>query len=174
MRETLRFVLWFFLAYLLLSLESPMLTSFHIRMYAPDPALAVVVYAAATMSFLPGILLSACLGLLRDGFSGGVPVGMYVEIYALIFMVCYAVARRLDYRNVVLMTLATLGASLLASLLFFVLSAIFDRDFEEFDMIFRLAIPQALITAPMGPIVAGILLWLDERIMSTERDGQFK
>jgi rod shape-determining protein MreD len=174
MRATIRFAAYLLLGYLLLSLESPMLTSFHIRMYAPDPTLALVIFAAAGFNFVPGVALAACLGFLKDGFSSGVPLGMYVEIYVLIFLGCYALSRRLDYRNVVLVTLVALCASFASSMLFFIMSAIFDRDFEQFDLIFRLAIPQALITAPMGPIVAGLAGWLDSRILPHERDGLFR
>jgi len=174
LKSILRILAYVIVSYLLLSLESPLLTSFHVRMYAPDPALACVVFAAVTLEFMPGIILCAILGLMKDGFSSGVPVGMYVEIYVLVFMACYALAWRLDYRNVVLITLIVMCASLMSSLLFFVLSAIFDRDFEEFDLIFRMAIPQALITAPMGPIVSGILSYLDRKILATEKEGLFK
>ena len=64
--------------------------------------------------------------------------------------------------------------SLLSSVLFFVLSAIFDRDFEQFDLIFRLAIPQALLTAPMGPIVSGLLSFIDDKFGLVEREGGFR
>lgn len=174
MKQSLRILAWVFVAYLLLSLESPLLTSFHIRMYAPDPALAAAVFAAITLEFIPGLIACAILGLVKDGFSSGVPLGMHVEIYVLVFMACFALARRLDYRNVVLLTVVVMCASLLSSLLFFVLSAIFDQDFEEFDLIFRLAIPQALITAPMGPIVGGILGYLDRKLLAVEKEGLFR
>jgi len=172
--KALQVLLYVVVAYVLLSLESPLLTSFHVRMYAPDVALAVVVHAACAVEFLPGVILCAVLGLLKDGFSSGVPVGTHVEIYVLVFLCCFALTRRLDYRNVVLLTLVTFGASLVSSFLFFVFSAIFDRDFEEFDLVFRLALPQALITSPMGPIVAGLLAFLDRKLAGTEKDGVFR
>ncbi len=174
MKTSWRVALYILVGYAFLSIESPLLTSFNVRMYAPDPALAIVVYAGAVLEFLPGIILAVCLGLLRDGFSGGVPLGMYVEIYVLVFLGCVALSRRLDYRNVVLLTLVVMAASVASSVLFFVLSAIFDRAFEEFDMVFRLVIPQALITAPMGPIAAGLLGAIDARLFSAEREGGFR
>lgn len=174
MKGALRFILYLLLGYFMLSLESPMLTSFHIRMYAPDPTLALVIFAAVSFEFAPAVALAACLGLLKDGFSSGVPLGMYVEVYVLVMLACHALSRRLDYRNVVLMTLVALCASLASSMLFFVFSAIFDRDFEQFDLIFRLAIPQALITAPMGPIVAGLAGWLDGHLIPRDSDGLFR
>lgn len=172
--KALQILLYLAVAYVLLSLESPLLTSFHVRMYAPDVALAVVVHAACAVEFLPGVILCAMLGLLKDGFSSGVPVGTHIEIYVLVFLCCFALTRRLDYRNVVLLTLVTFGASLVSSFLFFVFSAIFDRDFEEFDLVFRLALPQALITSPMGPIVAGLLAFLDRKLAGSEKDGVFR
>jgi len=174
MKNALRIFCYLLVGYLLLSLESPLLTSFHIRMYAPDPVLAAVVFAAASLEFIPGIIMCAFAGLIKDGFSAGVPIGMYAEIYVLVFLVCYIVARRLDYRNVVLITVVVMCASLFSSTLFFILSAIFDRDFEQFDLVFRLAIPQALITAPMGPIVSGILARVDARLFLTEKEGIFR
>jgi len=173
-KTAVRVLLYVLLGYVLLSLESPLLTSFHVRMYAPDPALAIVVFAACAMDFVPGMALAALLGLLKDGFAAGVPIGMHVEIFALVFLACYALSRRMDYRNVVLMTLVVAVASLVASTLFFALSAIFDRDFEEFDLVFRLAIPQAVITSPMGPIVAGLLAWVDRKLFLIEKEGTFK
>jgi rod shape-determining protein MreD len=143
-------------------------------MYAPDPALAVVVYAAAAMDFLPGIFTAFILGLLKDGFSGGVPLGLHVETFVAVFLAGAALSRRLDYRGAVLMALTVVVASLASSFLFFILSAIFDRDFEEFDLIFRLAIPQALVSAPMGPIVGGILSFIDNRVLQVEREGLFR
>jgi len=174
MRVALRMLVYVLIAYLLLSIESPLLSSFHVRMYAPDPALAVVVYAAAAMEFMPGIFTAFILGILKDGFSGGVPLGMHVEIFVAVFLACAAVSRRLDYRGAVLMSVVVVCSSLVSSLLFFVFSAIFDRDFEQFDLIFRLAIPQALISAPIGPIVGGLLSLLDRRILLVDRDGLFK
>jgi len=173
MRNFLRILAYLALGYLLLSVESPLLVRFHLRMYAPDPTLAIVVFSALVLDFLPGMATAALLGLMKDGFSAGVPVGLHVEIYLLIFLACVILSNRFDYRNTVLMTAVTAGASLLASFLFFVFVAIFDRDFEQFDLIFRLAIPQALITAPMGPIVAALLKWVDKKL-TDERDGTFR
>lgn len=174
MKTALRILLFLLAGYLLLSIESPLLNSFHVRMYAPDPGLAVVAYAASAMAFLPGVVTAVMVGLLKDGFSGGVPLGMHVEIYVLLFLGCAALARRLDYRGAVLMTLVVFCASLVSSVLFFVLSAIFDRDFEQFDLIFRLAIPQALISAPFGPITAAILAFVDARVLRLDREGLFR
>lgn len=171
MKQLLRYVLFLAVGYLCLSLESPLLTSFHVRMYAPDPTLAAVVYCAAAMNLVPGIVMAGLFGLVRDGFSSGVPLGMYVEIYSLIFLCCHALSRRIDYRSVLLITVVTMAASLLSSTLFFVFSAIFDRDFDQFDLVFRLALPQALISSPMGPIVGGVLGYLDGRFFQAEKEG---
>jgi len=159
--------------YLILSIESPLLRTFHIRLYAPDPGLALVAVAALTLPFLQGLLTAALAGLLQDGFSGGIPVGTYVEIYLLVFLACSLTSTRLEYRNPVLMSIVLFCASILASLLMFSFLAIFDRDFNQFDLIWRLAIPQALITAPMGPILLYVSS-LIERVLSREHRGSLR
>jgi hypothetical protein len=99
---------------------------------------------------------------------------MYSEIYVISFLACFVLARRLDYRNVVLFTLVVTAASLLSSMLFFVLSAIFDRDFEQFDLVFRLCLPQALLTGSFGPLVAAVLSFLDKKAFGAQREGLFR
>lgn len=173
MKMFLRLLIYLMIAYLLLSLESPLLRAFHIRMYAPDPVLALTVIAALTLPFLPGAVLIALAGFLRDGFSVGVPVGTHVEIYLLIYLGCILLSSRLDYRNPILMSLVLFVASLLSSFLLFVFLAIFDRDFEQFDLIFRLSIPQALITTPMGPILAAALKLVDSWF-TEDKPGMFR
>ncbi len=161
MKNVVRALLFLLVVYLLFSIESPLLRSFNIRFYAPDPGLALVVVLALTIPVFQGVVVSSLLGLMRDAFASGVPVGTHAEIYVIIFLVCTFVASRLDYRNPVLTSFVLFCASLLSSLLLFVFLAIFDRDFDQFDLIFRLALPQALITAPMGPIMAGIVKMVD-------------
>jgi rod shape-determining protein MreD len=173
MKTVLRITLHLLVIYLILSIESPLLRSFHIRLYAPDPGLALVAVAALTLPFLQGLLTAALAGLLQDGFAAGIPVGTYVEIYLLVFLACSFTSTRLDYRNPVLMSIVLFCASILASLLMFSFLAIFDRDFNQFDLIWRLSIPQALITAPMGPILLYVSS-LIERILSKEHRGSLR
>jgi hypothetical protein len=174
MKTLLRVAAYLLVGYLLLALESPLLGTLQVRMFAPEVALAVVVWGALSLEIVPGACMAALLGLLKDGFDGGVPVGLHVEMYVLLFLACHALSRRFDYRNVVLHTAVQFVTTLTATVLLFVFCAIFDRDFEAFDMILRLALPQALITAPFGPVVGGLLSFLDRRLTAAEKEGTFR
>jgi len=173
-KTLLRVCLYLLLGYLLLAIVSPLMHVMQVRLYAPDPALAIVVFAAANLEFFPGLVVAWLLGLLRDGFSPGAPVGLHMEIYVAIFLVCLLVTRKLDYRSPVLITLVVGLCSLLSTGLMLVFLAIFDQDFNDFTLVLRMAIPQAFISAPFGPIVAALLGLMDRNILGYGKDGVFK
>lgn len=152
----LQAILLLVFGYVLTALESPLLHSLHVGMYAPHLTLGVVLYAALMMPPAAGALIALTLGLIRDGFSGGGLVGMHSEIYLVVYLLALLLSKRLDYRPPIVFMLVTGAASLLASGVFFVLSAIFDQLFDQFDLVVRLMVPQALIAAPFGPVVAGV------------------
>lgn len=174
MKTSLRVLLYLILGYLLLAIVSPLMHVLQVRLYAPDPALAIVVFAAAALDFLPGLLVAWLLGLLRDGFSPGSPIGLHMEIYVVVFLLCLLVTRKLDYRSPVLMTLLVGLCSLASTGLMLVFLAIFDQDFNDFSLVLRMAVPQAFISAPFGPIVAALLGLVDRNILGFGKDGVFK
>ncbi len=151
------------LGYGLFSLESPFLHSLHISLYAPELALGLVLYAAFALPIHAGALFALLLGLLRDGFSGGTILGIHSEIYTVVFLGGVLLSKRLDFRQPVIFMLVTAAASLLSSSLFFVFSAVFDQDFDQYGLVMRLILPQALISAPLGPPV-GLLAMLACRL----------
>ena len=108
-----------------------------------------------------GAVTAFLLGLIRDGFSGGGLVGLHSEIYLVVYLVALLLSKRLNYRPSIMFMLVTGAASILASGVFFVLSAIFDQLFDQFDLVLRLMTPQALIAAPFGPVVAGLCALTD-------------
>ncbi len=156
MGASLQVLLLLALGYVLTALESPLLHSLHVGMYAPHLTLGIVLYLALTVPPATGAVAVFILGLMRDGFSGGGLIGMHSEIYLLVYLLALLLSKRLDYRPSIMFMLVTGAASLLASGVFFVLSAIFDQLFDQFDLVLRLMVPQALIAAPFGPVVAGI------------------
>jgi rod shape-determining protein MreD len=156
MGASLQVVLLLTLGYVLTALESPLLHSLHVGMYAPHLTLGIVLYLALTAPPATGAVAVFLLGLMRDGFSGGGLIGMHSEIYLLVYLLALLLSKRLDYRPSIMFMLVTGAASLLASGVFFVLSAIFDQLFDQFDLVLRLMVPQALIAAPFGAVVAGI------------------
>jgi len=152
----LQMMLLLALGYVLTALESPLLHSLHVCMYAPHLTLGIVLYLALAVPPAAGAMTAFLLGLIRDGFSGGGLVGMYSEIYLVVYLLALLLSKRLDYRPPIMFMLVTGAASVLASGVFFVLSAIFDQLFDQFDLVLRLMAPQALIAAPFGPVVAGL------------------
>ena len=149
------------LGYVLTALESPLLHSLHVGMYAPHLTLGIVLYLALAMPPAAGAVTAFLLGLIRDGFSGGGLVGLHSEFYLVVYLVALLLSKRLNYRPSIMFMLVTGAASILASGVFFVLSAIFDQLFDQFDLVLRLMTPQALIAAPFGPVVAGLCALTD-------------
>ncbi|GEM_PF-5436964 len=174
MKGAVRIFAYLVVGYMLLSIISPLMHVLQVRLYAPDPALAVVVFAAATLEFLPGIVLAWVLGLLRDGFSPGSPIGLNMEIYVIVFFLCYGFAKKLDYRTPITITIVVGVSSLISTGLMLVFLAIFDQDFDDFSLLLRMAIPQAFISAPMGAIASGLLKLTDRHVLGYGKDGVFR
>lgn len=174
MKTFLRMLIYLAMGYLLLAIVSPLMHVMQVRLYAPDPAIAIVVFAAASMEFFPGLATAWLLGMLRDGFSPGSPVGLHMEIYVVVFLFCLLVSKKMDYRSPVLMAILVGVCSLLANGLMLVFLAIFDQDFNDFTLVLRMAVPQAFISAPMGPIAAGLLRFTDRNLLGYDKDGVFR
>lgn len=141
------------LTYVFLAVESPLLYELNLAFYAPDFALLAVLYVAMCMGTSSGVVTAALIGLLKDGFALGSPLGMYMHISVVTFFVVRAVASHINLRSLIPSILAALVASLLSSLLFLVLTLIFDRVFTDHGMVLRMMFPQALITAPFAPVL---------------------
>lgn len=156
MASTIKILFLLLLAYVLFSLESPFLQSLHISLYAPEVALGLILYATFALPVHAGALFAFMLGLLRDGFSGGAMLGIHSEIYTMIFLLAVLLSKRLDFRHPFIFMLVTAVASLCSSMLFFVFSAVFDQDFEQYGLVMRLMLPQGLISAPIGPPVGAL------------------
>ena len=153
------------LTFLLLGFESPLLQQAHVAHYAPDLVLVVVLYAGLTSRFSPGLLLAALLGLLKDGFAIGTPVGMYAEICVVAFLVAHRISKRVALRGPIGVLVLTAVFSLGASLAELLLALVFDRTFGQGasgpGTILTPMLPQALVTAPFGPFVFWFLDRLD-------------
>jgi len=141
------------LGFTLMAIESPLLQEFHLSVYAPDLALVVVIWAVLNMGTTSGAVTCALLGFLKDGFVMGSPIGMHMEIFVVVFFIGRFFAGRLQIRGIVGLIVITALASILASLLFSLLSVLFDRTFEQYGLVMRLMLPNAMITAPFAPLV---------------------
>jgi len=151
-------------AFLLLAFESPLLGRVQAEAFAPDLVLVVVLYVGLTSRFERGLILALLLGLLKDGFTLGTPVGMHMELLVIAFLVTFRLSRRLALRSPLGVVLLTVFFSVGVGVGELVLSMVFDRDFgtgaRDAQLIFKAMLPQALITAPFGPII----FWLLDRL----------
>jgi rod shape-determining protein MreD len=151
-------------SFLLLAFESPLLGRVQAEAFAPDLALVVVLYVGLTSRFEAGLFLVLALGLLKDGFALGSPVGMHMELLAVAFMITFRLSRRLALRSPLGVALLTIVFSLGCGVLEILLSLVFDRDFgvgaRDSELMLKAMLPQALLTAPFGPI----LFWLLGRV----------
>ena len=150
--------------FVLLAFESPLLYQAHVAHYAPDVVLIAAIYLGLTSSFESGLFICFVLGFLKDGFALGSPVGLYTEITVLVFLVSFRLSRRLAVRGPVSVVFLTAFFSLGASFLELLLCLTFDRTFGQGasgpGLILSMMLPQALISAPFGPVV----FWLLERL----------
>jgi rod shape-determining protein MreD len=151
-------------SFLLLAFESPLLGRVRAEAFAPDLLLIVVLYVGLTTRLEKGLVLALVLGLLKDGFTLGTPIGMHMELLVLAFLVTFRMSRRLALRSPLGVVLLTIFFSLGSGLVELALALVFDRDFgvgaRDAELILKAMIPQALVTAPFGPR----LFWLFDRL----------
>lgn len=157
----MRTILIVFLGFAMLALESPLLYQLRLNLYAPDLALCVVVYLAMTRPLLYGALGAFVLGFFKDGFAGS-PMGMYMQILTTVFYLTHYAVERVTIRTWLQVMLLTFCASAVSSTVFFLLSVVFDRNFGDTQLVLKMLIPHALVTAPFAPIVFYILQRFDK------------
>ena len=149
----MKYAVWLMLTYLLLALESPLLGRVDFQFYAPDVALLVALFAASRAPLLPAVLCALAAGLLKDGFSLAAPLGLFAEINVLVVLGARLLSRRVDMHSSAPMMATAAATSLVATALFLLLAAIFDRDFGDSDQVLTMALPLALMTMLVAPIL---------------------
>lgn len=152
----MRTLLVLLFGFFLLALESPLLYQLQLIYYAPDFALIVVIYLALTRPLLHGALAAFLLGFLKDGFAVG-PMGMYMQILTGVYYLVKYVSSRVSLRGPWQVMLVTFCGSAISSLMFWLLSAVFDQSFSNTALVFKMLIPHALVTTPFAPIVFYVL-----------------
>ena len=159
--------------FMLMALESPLLQELHLSFFAPDLALIVVVWVLLNMETTSGGITCVLLGFLKDGFTMVVPVGMHMEIFIVLFLIGRFFSGRVQVRGLVGLIVTTALASVLASMLFALLSLLFDRTFGEFDLIVKLMLPYAAVTAPFAPLIFYLLDRVDRLFHRKSGDSIF-
>ena len=160
-------------SYLLLAFEGPLLHQLRLSFFAPDLAVIVTLWIGLHQGPVDGALTAFFLGFMTDGFVMGAPGGVHTEIMVVVFYLSRFFAARVLVKGIgVLMVTAAL-TSLFASLLFLLLSLLFDRTFEAYGLVLRFMGPVALVTAPFAPVVFHLLDRLDGLFTRKGRDSAF-
>lgn len=157
MNSTSRGLAVLVLSFVMLAIESPLLVDLQLSFFAPDLALIVVVWVALHMNTVSGAITCFLLGYMKDGFVMGVPVGMHMEIFVIVFFLVRYFAGKVLVRGLATLMITVAVVSLLATALFALLSLLFDRNFTDYRLVLRLLVPVALVTAPFAPAVFYVL-----------------
>lgn len=160
----MRALLILLMTYFVLGLESPLLQQLDVSPYAPNLGVVSVIFTAWACPGLLGLLTVFCIGLLQDGFSMGTPVGMNTEIFVLVFLTLRPYARKMNLFSLLPLMLLTIVVSLASTLLFFALTAIFDRAYDDYSRIFSMMIGNAFATAPFAPVIMMLYAWVIDRV----------
>ena len=156
-------------AFLLIAFESPLLSRVSAEPFAPDLAMVFVIYVGLTSRYEAGLVTALTLGLFKDAFTYGTPIGMHMEILSVVFLICFRLSRRLALRSPVSVVLLTILFSLGAGILEIGLSMLFDANFGSdgrgVELLLKAMLPQALLTAPFGPILFWMLQRLDRLVL---------
>jgi rod shape-determining protein MreD len=162
---------WILLAFLALALLSPLLGHFDSQFFAPDIALLTALYAGSRTSTPTAILVGFSVGLLKDGLSLSVPVGLYTEVGVLAALLGRFLEPRVDLRSAVPVMATSAALSLAATVVFLILEAVFHRAFDAFGDVVRMALPLALITMLVAPPWFGLLDRVTGRFEHPHRSG---
>lgn len=150
--------------FLIVSLESPFLTKVDLNFYPPDICLICVIYLGATSSSLAGVIFSMLLGFLKDSFALGIPMGMFAEIYVIIFIVSFLLSKKVRLSSIGPLLAFSFILNICAILLFFLFSFAFFKGFAEYEIIFKAMIPHSFLTMLFSPIFFHIFIWIDKKV----------
>ncbi len=162
---------WILLAFLALALLSPLLGHFDSQFFAPDIALLTALYAGSRTSTPTAVFVGFAVGLLKDGLSLSVPVGLYTEVGVLAALLGRFLEPRVDLRSAVPVMATSAALSLAATVVFLLLEAVFHRAFDAYGDVLRMALPLALITMLVAPPWFGLLDRVTGRFEHPHRSG---
>ena len=158
------------LSYLLMGLETTLLYQAGVGRLAPDLGALGVVFAAANLSLVVGAVTAMMIGFLSDAFAMGSPVGLYAEVYVLLFLIFRMVFRKLALKGMITSLMVGFLAPLLCGVLAMFIGWIFDQVFDGYAVAVRAFVPNALVTAPLAPVVFFLYERLD-RALTRRRGG---
>ena len=146
--------MWFLLLLVLIQvLVGPLLLWTGLRPTLLDVPLVAVCHLCYAFPTRQGFLTTLAAGLILDLSTPGTLLGMHVEILGLLFLLIRGLSGRLPLDRPLPLILVTLVAGVLKTLLFFLLSLLFDSGFEGRAGSLLWAIPTVLTTALLAPLL---------------------
>ncbi len=158
----MKFAIWTIATYLLLAVLSPVLGYLDAQLFAPDVALITALFVGSRSDLAPALLTGFATGLLKDGFALSAPVGTYTEINVLVVLLARLLHNRLDLVSAMPVMATTAATSMLATVAFLGLEAVFHRSFEAYAAVLATALPLALTT----------MLWAPAQFWMLQRAGR--
>jgi len=156
---------------LLMAIQGPLLHAMGLLGYAMDLALLGTLYFASSSSSFAGLILSSLAGLAEDTFTPGALLGMNMEIMVVLFLVARGLSQRFQLQSTLPLMIAVLVCSVIKAILFFLLSILFDRNFGDYAPLMLEAIPHAVVTALLGPLVVWVLMTVDRVLKGHSHSG---
>lgn len=145
----------------LLLLVNPLLSWIGLRSSLLDLPLVATCFLAQAFPTRQGFWTALAGGLVADLLIPGTLPGMYMEVMGLIFLLIRGLSERLPLDRPLPMILVTLVAGILKTLLFYLLSLIFDGGFQARATALLWAIPTVVVTGLTAPLLILPFVGLD-------------
>ncbi len=167
----MRYLILTLLVFILFAVQAPIVKALGWGAASVDVALLAVLYLAATSPAFGGFVTSVVLGLVADSFTPGGILGMHMEVAGVVFLVGRGLAERLQVLSPVPAMVIVLVCMVTKTLLVFLLSVVFDRDFTQYAAMFVNAVPHALTTTILSPVFIALFQWTDRRVRGRRPAG---
>ncbi len=167
----MRYVALTVLVFVLFAVQAPIVKALGWGAASVDIALLAVLYLAATSPALGGFVTSVLLGLVADSFTPGGILGMYMEVAGVVFLVGRGLADRFQILRPVPLMVIVLICMVTKTLLVFLLSIVFDRDFTQYAAVFVNAVPHVVTTTVLAPVFVALFQWTDKRLRGRRPTG---
>lgn len=160
----MRYGLLTLLLFVLLACQVPLLRLLGVHPFTLDLPLLVVLYLAVTSRPMGGFVTAVLVGLLADSFAPGAVLGTHMEIMGLLFLGYFALAGRFQWTRPLPLMVLTLVGSLLAGVLFFLLSTIFHEGFSSASVDPGGQALRLLVTTLAAPLLFRLFGAIDGRL----------
>ncbi len=159
----MRYLVLTVLVFVLFAVQAPVVRAVGWGALSVDVALLAVLYLAATSPPFGGFVTSVLIGLVADSFTPGGILGMNMEVMGIVFLVGRGLADHLPVLRAIPLMLAVIVCMVTKTLLVFLLSIVFDRDFTQYVAALLNALPHILTTTILAPVFVALFHWADRR-----------